>query len=68
VDPEIAHLEDLLDLFRTINTLTRSAVGLRDQVDQQMLAARKREADANALTASPRPKVVEIEKRRKPRR
>ena len=38
VDPEITHLEELLDLFRKIDALTHSAVGLREQVDQQSAA------------------------------
>ena len=58
MDSEIAHLESLLDLFRKIDALTRSAVGLREQVDEQMLAARKREDDIGR--AIPSPNVVGI--------
>jgi hypothetical protein len=43
MDSEIAHLEDLLDLFRKIDALTQSAVALRQQVNEQMVTARKRE-------------------------
>ena len=68
MDPEIAHLEDLLDLFRKIDALTRSSVDLREQVDRQMVAARKREAAANARSVPPGSKVVKIERRRKARR
>ena len=41
---DIAHLEDLLDLFQKIDTLSRSAVRLREQVRLQMLAAQALEA------------------------
>ena len=41
--PDIAHLEDLLDLFQRIDALS---VRLREQVRLQMLAARKLETAA----------------------
>jgi hypothetical protein len=57
MDSEIAHLEDLLDLFRKIDALTQSAVALRQQVNEQMVAARKREG-AIGRAAAPDRKVL----------
>jgi hypothetical protein len=61
---DITHLEDLLDLFQKIDTLSRSAVRLREQVRLQMLAAQTLEA---AVVGAPSTvQTLPPRKRRKP--
>jgi hypothetical protein len=69
MDSEIAHLEDLLDLFRQIDALTESAVALRQQVNEQMVAARKREGVIDRAAAlDSKVLVLGARKQRKPLR
>ena len=54
--PDIAHLESLLELFRKIDAVSRSAQDPRDYVDRQIEMARRRErrdGNGNSHAASP---------------
>jgi hypothetical protein len=52
--PDIAHLENLLELFRKIDAVSRCAQDPRDYVDRQIGMARRRERrDGNSHAASP---------------
>jgi len=54
VTQDIAHLESLLELFRKIDAVSRSAQDPRDYVDRQIEMARRRERrDGDSHAASP---------------